>query len=153
MVYVELPDVGKSFKKGIGLLKQYRSVVSLAKICVILLRAVCHSLCACAIGEVFASVESVKAAGSVYAPVDLEVIQVNAKLNDTPGLVNEGPFEKGHLIKVCAFRDAMDRPPHSPTVCNHSGQGEEPRPTGCANGRDCVPHAHAEGREALSAAC
>lgn len=52
------------------------------------------------LGEVFASVESVKAAGSVYAPADLEITSVNSKLGDNSGLINESPFEKGYLVKV-----------------------------------------------------
>jgi len=50
-------------------------------------------------GEVVASVESVKAAGSVYAPVDVEVTDVNSALSDSPQLINENAFEKGWIFK------------------------------------------------------
>merc|ERR1719199_171000 len=50
--------------------------------------------------ETFGVVESVKAASDVYSPVTGEVIEVNEALNDTPGTVNESPFESGWLMKV-----------------------------------------------------
>jgi len=48
----------------------------------------------------FGVVESVKAASDVYSPVSGTVIEVNEALNDTPGTVNESPFEGGWLMKV-----------------------------------------------------
>jgi len=51
-------------------------------------------------GESIGSVESVKAASSVYAPVDLEVVEVNDNLEDDHGLVNESAEEEGWMIKV-----------------------------------------------------
>mmetsp|Transcript_23431 Transcript_23431/g.25670 ORF Transcript_23431/g.25670 Transcript_23431/m.25670 type:complete len:151 (+) Transcript_23431:87-539(+) len=51
-------------------------------------------------GSSFGSVESVKAASDVYAPVSGEVIEVNEGLGDTPSLVNESPLEKGWFIKL-----------------------------------------------------
>jgi glycine cleavage system H protein len=51
-------------------------------------------------GDPFGVVESVKAASDVYMPIDGEVAEVNAALEDNPGLVNESAFEKGWLIKV-----------------------------------------------------
>jgi glycine cleavage system H protein len=42
----------------------------------------------------------VKAASEVYAPVDGEVTDINEALNDTPGLVNESPQEKGWFVKL-----------------------------------------------------
>ena len=48
----------------------------------------------------FGSVESVKAASSVYAPVDLTVKEVNDKLKDDSGLVNKGAETEGWMIKV-----------------------------------------------------
>ncbi|CAJ1408506.1 unnamed protein product [Effrenium voratum] len=46
------------------------------------------------------TLESVKAVGEVYAPVDCEVTEVNTKLNDEPALVNSSPEEDGWLMKV-----------------------------------------------------
>jgi glycine cleavage system H protein len=49
---------------------------------------------------VAATVESVKAAAEVNAPVSGEVIEVNGVLADSPGLVNEDPFGKGWFLKI-----------------------------------------------------
>jgi glycine cleavage system H protein len=43
-------------------------------------------------GEVFATVESVKAAADVYMPMGGEITEVNEELEDAPQLVNEDPF-------------------------------------------------------------
>eukprot|EP01026_Neomeris_dumetosa_P070588 TRINITY_DN7060_c0_g1_i2.p2 TRINITY_DN7060_c0_g1~~TRINITY_DN7060_c0_g1_i2.p2 ORF type:complete len:164 (-),score=22.76 TRINITY_DN7060_c0_g1_i2:104-595(-) len=51
-------------------------------------------------GEQFGVVESVKAASDVYSPISGEVIEVNPKLGDEPGLVNSAPFTEGWIIKV-----------------------------------------------------
>ena len=50
-------------------------------------------------GDVFGTVESVKAASDVYMPMSGEVLAVNAELEDTPQLVNEEPFGKGWFIR------------------------------------------------------
>ena len=47
-----------------------------------------------------AVVESVKAASDIYSPVAGEVIEINAELESTPGLVNSEPYGKGWLFKV-----------------------------------------------------
>jgi len=49
---------------------------------------------------VAATVESVKAAAEVYAPVAGEVIAVNDKLVSEPGLVNAEPTGNGWLFKM-----------------------------------------------------
>ena len=51
-------------------------------------------------GEEFGTVESVKAASELYAPVSGEVIAVNRELEDTPELVNRDPFGGGWMIRV-----------------------------------------------------
>jgi glycine cleavage system H protein len=51
-------------------------------------------------GAVAATVESVKAASEVYAPVGGEVLQVNDKLTGEPGLVNADPVGNGWLFKM-----------------------------------------------------
>lgn len=43
-------------------------------------------------GEESATVESVKAASDVYAPVSGRVVEVNEALVDNPALVNEDPY-------------------------------------------------------------
>lgn len=47
-----------------------------------------------------AVVESVKAASEVYAPVSGEVIEVNAALPDSPGIVNEDAEGRGWFVKI-----------------------------------------------------
>lgn len=51
-------------------------------------------------GATAATVESVKAASDVYAPVRGEVIEVNAKVANEPGLVNAAPTGDGWLFKL-----------------------------------------------------
>ena len=51
-------------------------------------------------GGVAATVESVKAASEVYAPVSGEVIDVNSKVSDQPSLINSAPTGDGWLFKV-----------------------------------------------------
>ena len=51
-------------------------------------------------GAVAATVESVKAAADVYAPVAGEVTAVNDQLTEQPGLVNTEPTGDGWLFKM-----------------------------------------------------
>jgi len=51
-------------------------------------------------GAVVATVESVKAAADVYAPVAGEVTAVNDRLAEEPGLVNAEPTGNGWLFKM-----------------------------------------------------
>ena len=62
-------------------------------------------------GEAFGSVESVKAASDVYAPVSGKVTEVNTKLSDEPGVINTGAEGKGWFIKV-----AMSNPKEAETL-------------------------------------
>jgi glycine cleavage system H protein len=51
-------------------------------------------------GAPAATVESVKAASDVYAPVSGEVVEVNDKVVSEPGLVNSAPTADGWLFKL-----------------------------------------------------
>ena len=51
-------------------------------------------------GDQIASVESVKAASEIYAPIAGTVIAVNTELEDRPDLVNEDPFGVAWLLKL-----------------------------------------------------
>ncbi|AQK49277.1 Glycine cleavage system H protein 2 mitochondrial [Zea mays] len=51
-------------------------------------------------GKNFGAVESVKATSDINLPVSGEVVEVNGKLSEEPGLVNASPYEKGWIIKV-----------------------------------------------------
>ncbi len=51
-------------------------------------------------GDVFATIESVKAASEIYMPISGTVVEVNEDAVNTPEILNESPLEKGWLIKV-----------------------------------------------------
>jgi glycine cleavage system H protein len=51
-------------------------------------------------GEAFGSVESVKAASDLFAPVSGTVVEVNEELDDSPELVNKSPYDDGWMIVV-----------------------------------------------------
>jgi glycine cleavage system H protein len=51
-------------------------------------------------GESFGVIESVKAASDLFSPVTGSVVEVNAKLEKSPDLVNSDPYGEGWLIKV-----------------------------------------------------
>jgi glycine cleavage system H protein len=51
-------------------------------------------------GAEAATVESVKAASEVNAPVAGTVVDVNSALTDSPGVVNEDPSGKGWFFKI-----------------------------------------------------
>ena len=50
--------------------------------------------------EVFATVESVKAASEIYMPVSGTVKEINEDIIATPELLNEDPMGKAWLIKI-----------------------------------------------------
>lgn len=50
------------------------------------------------VGDEIGSVESVKAASEIYAPVSGEIIQINEELEDAPEKVNESPYETGWML-------------------------------------------------------
>ncbi len=66
IVFVELPQVGDTFKKG----------------------------------EVFATVESVKAVSECYMPVGGEIVSANNELEDSPELVNKSPYGEGWFVVI-----------------------------------------------------
>jgi glycine cleavage system H protein len=51
-------------------------------------------------GKEMATVESVKAASEVYAPISGEVVEVNSALADAPATVNEEAQGKGWFAKL-----------------------------------------------------
>ncbi len=51
-------------------------------------------------GEVFGTVESVKAVSELYMPIGGEVATVNETLSDSPERVNQSPYEDGWMIAV-----------------------------------------------------
>ncbi len=51
-------------------------------------------------GKQFASVESIKAASDVYAPLSGKIIKVNTALADSPQLVNQYPYTEGWFVVI-----------------------------------------------------
>ena len=58
--------------------------------------------------EVFATIESVKAASEIYMPVGGKVVEINEELINSPEIINEDPYEKGWLIKIEASNMTED---------------------------------------------
>lgn len=59
-------------------------------------------------GEVFATIESVKAASEIYMPISGKILAVNDAVVDNPEILNESPFEKGWLVKIESDSAATD---------------------------------------------
>jgi glycine cleavage system H protein len=51
-------------------------------------------------GDEVVVIESVKAASDILAPIDGEIVAVNTKLVDNPGLVNEDPTGAAWFFKM-----------------------------------------------------
>ena len=51
-------------------------------------------------GDTMAVAESVKAASDIYAPVSGKVISVNTKLEESPELINESPYDFGWMVTI-----------------------------------------------------
>ena len=51
-------------------------------------------------GKAFGSIESVKAASDLYAPVSGSVIAVNEALEGAPEIVNQSPYGEGWMLRV-----------------------------------------------------
>jgi glycine cleavage system H protein len=64
-------------------------------------------------GKALGTVESVKAANEIYAPVSGEVVEINNALRDAPEKINADPHGEGWLVKVrlknpAEMNDLMD---------------------------------------------
>ena len=51
-------------------------------------------------GDVMAVAESVKAASDIYAPISGKIVSINKKLEESPELVNESPYEFGWMVLI-----------------------------------------------------
>ena len=51
-------------------------------------------------GDVFGTVESVKAVSELFMPVGGEIIAINKNLEESPELVNTSPYAEGWMIDV-----------------------------------------------------
>lgn len=51
-------------------------------------------------GDVFGTVESVKAVSELFMPIGGEIIAINQNLEESPELVNTSPYDDGWMIDV-----------------------------------------------------
>jgi len=51
-------------------------------------------------GDVMAVAESVKAASDIYAQVSGKIVSINDKLEESPELINESPYEFGWMVVI-----------------------------------------------------
>ena len=50
--------------------------------------------------ESFGTIEAVKTVEDLYAPLSGEVLEVNARLQDAPTLINTSPYEEGWILRL-----------------------------------------------------
>ncbi len=75
-------------------------------------------------GTNFGEIESVKATSELYCAVSGEVVEVNQRLADEPGLVNSDPLGAGWMIKVRAadlspLQKLLDGPAYEKMIAEH----------------------------------
>ena len=51
-------------------------------------------------GEELCVVESVKSVSEVYAPVSGKIVAVNTKLDESPEIINDKPYDDGWLVEL-----------------------------------------------------
>lgn len=51
-------------------------------------------------GDMFGAIEAVKTVADAYMPVSGKVLEINARLESEPQLVNQDPYGEGWIIKV-----------------------------------------------------
>ena len=74
-------------------------------------------------GDVFGTIEAVKAVSELYAPLAGTVIDVNKALEDDPALVNRDPYGAGWMIKLRAKNAAeVDQLLSNEAYKKHIGQ-------------------------------
>jgi len=59
-------------------------------------------------GEVFATIESVKAASEIYMPISGKVIEINDDIANSPELLNDETVENKWLIKIKSDADQVE---------------------------------------------
>ena len=58
--------------------------------------------------EVFATIESVKAASEIYMPISGKVIEINEAIVDSPELLNDDSYSNKWLIKIESSADQLE---------------------------------------------
>lgn len=59
-------------------------------------------------GEVFATIESVKAASEVYMPISGKVTEINEEIVNSPELLNDETYENKWFIKIESDADQVE---------------------------------------------
>ena len=59
-------------------------------------------------GEVFATIESVKAASEIYMPISGKVIEINEEIVNSPELLNDDTYENKWFIKIESDADQVE---------------------------------------------
>jgi glycine cleavage system H protein len=50
--------------------------------------------------KVFGTIESVKAASDLYAPLSGKVVETNGSLDKNPEVINQSPYDQGWLVRI-----------------------------------------------------
>jgi len=58
--------------------------------------------------EVFATIESVKAASEIYMPISGKVVEINEEIVDSPELLNDEAYENKWFIKIESDADQVE---------------------------------------------
>jgi len=51
-------------------------------------------------GDIFGTVESVKAVSDLFCPVSGKIVKVNSPLVDNPEFVNDDPYDEGWMVEI-----------------------------------------------------
>lgn len=51
-------------------------------------------------GEELCVVESVKSVSEIYSPITGKITNINKKLEDSPEIINENPYDEGWLVEI-----------------------------------------------------
>ncbi|MCD5384226.1 glycine cleavage system protein GcvH [candidate division WOR-3 bacterium] len=51
-------------------------------------------------GEPVVAIEAVKSASDIYAPLSLEIIEINKDAISSPELLNQSPYDEGWILKI-----------------------------------------------------
>ena len=79
-------------------------------------------------GEIYGTVESVKAASDVYLPVGGEILETNEELSDAPELINSDPYGEAWIVKftpsdLSELDDLMDADAYQTFVAEEEAKG------------------------------
>jgi glycine cleavage system H protein len=75
-------------------------------------------------GDPCGEVESTKSVSDIYCPADGEITEVNADVDEDPGLVNSDPYGAGWLFKI-ALADPSELPPGLLTAAEYMALTQE----------------------------